>query len=99
MSRSTPIPYFPVPPQTYEHQYMAELVRAIALYAQQSTNPGEGRNTFTVFTNLQSGSDAGLETGAVFHVDGVLKVVVSRLPHVSGLSGTAAVGTVTVSTP
>jgi len=99
MSRNAPIPYFPVPPMDYEHRYMAELVRSIALYTQQARNPGEGRNTFTVFTNLQSGGDAGLETGTVFQVDGVLKVVVSRIPHVSGVSGTGAVGTVTVSTP
>jgi hypothetical protein len=36
-------------------------------------NPGEGRNTFTVFTALQT-DDSGLEDGAVFNHGGQLGV-------------------------
>jgi hypothetical protein len=98
MSRNVPIPYFPVPPMDYQQGYMAELVRAISLYTQQVQNPGEGRNTFTVFTNLQSENNAGLEVGTVFEVDGMLHVVKSNKPYVAGLSASGVLGAVTVST-
>jgi len=65
------------------------------VYLEQARNPGEGRNTFTVFTDLQS-NDVGLEPGAVFEVDGFLKVSRSGNPHPAGTSGTGTVGTVTV---
>ena len=98
MAQNVPTPYFPTPPMDYEPRYMAELVRAISLYAGQLNNPGEGRNTFTVFTNLQSESNAGLEVGAVFEVDGALHVVKSNKPYVAGLSASGVLGAVTVST-
>jgi hypothetical protein len=52
MSRNLTIPYFPNPPETYNQQYLSEVIRAFSLYVQQIQNPGEGRNTFTVFTDL-----------------------------------------------
>jgi len=69
MSRNLSVPYFPNAPQSYNPQYTAEVVRAFSLYVQQMQNPGEGRNTFTVFTNLQT-DDSALETGAIFNHDG-----------------------------
>jgi len=95
MSRNLVRPYFPVPPQGYDQSYFAEIIRSFSTYINQQQNPGEGRNTFTVFTNLQS-NDYGLETGAVFEADGFLKITKVNTPHVAGSSGTGGVGTVTV---
>ena len=98
MSRNLTLPFFPVPPEEYNHQYFAELVRAYSNYLQQMQNAGEGRNTFTVFTQLQT-DDNNLETGTVFNHGGYLKVSQINTPHVRGVSATGGVGAVTVSTP
>lgn len=37
---NVPVPYFPTPPGDYNRQYMAQLVRAFAVFAQQVSNPG-----------------------------------------------------------
>ena len=58
-------------------------------------NPGEGRNTFTVFTDLQT-DDSGLEAGAVFSHGGQLRVPVTYSPYVRGSQATGSVGTTTV---
>jgi len=97
-SRNLPLPFFPVAPETYDRRYMAEVVRAFSVYLVQMQNPGEGRNTFTVFTALQT-NDVGLEPGAVFQVDGVLRVSLADRPYPAGVGATGAVGAVTVSTP
>lgn len=96
-SRNVPKPFFPVPPQQYTRQYMAELVRAFSVYLEQVQNPGEGRATFMVLTNLQT-TDFGLEPGALFQQGGFVKVTQANTPHVGGLSATGSVGAVTVTT-
>ena len=98
MSRNLVRPFFPLPPNTYQQQYFAEVVRSFSNYIEQSQNPGEGRNTFIVLTNLQT-DDSGLETGALFQQDGFVKITLINKPHVRGSSATGQVGTVTVSTP
>ena len=97
MSRNLSFPYFPNAPDEYSQQYVAEVVRAFSLYIQQMQNPGEGRNTFTVFTNLQT-DDSGLETGAIFNHGGYVKISQINSPHVKGSVGTSAVGGVSVTT-
>jgi hypothetical protein len=97
MSRNLPLPYFAVPPGDYNQQYFAELVRSFSVYLTQQQNPGEGRNTQLVLTNLQT-DDSGLETGALFQQDGFVKIALINSPHVRGSAGTSAVGTVTVTT-
>ena len=97
MSRNLVVPYFPNAPQEYNQQYIAEIVRAFSVYVQQVQNPGEGRNTFSVFTNLQT-DDSGLETGAIFNHGGYVKIAQINIPHVRGSAGTSAVGSVTVTT-
>ena len=67
-SRNVPGPVFPVPPKEYDQRYMAELTRVFALYQQQIQNPGEGRNTTVVLTNVPT-STTNLESGTVY-VDG-----------------------------
>jgi hypothetical protein len=52
MSRSVPIPYFPVPPSQYSQNYLAEVTRAFSVYVQQSNNPGPLQATTLKLTNL-----------------------------------------------
>lgn len=91
----TPFTRFPNPPQDYDPRYLADMLRMFALYQQQAANPGQGRNTFTVFTALQD-SDQGLEVGAVFRDgNGFLKVTMPNMPNVGGVQATAGVGQIT----
>ena len=91
------IPFFPTPPADYNRQYMDDIVRTFSLYVSSINTPGEGRNTFTVFTNLQT-DDFNLETGAIFNHNGFVKISQLDSPHTRGVSGTSAVGSVTVTT-
>ena len=97
MSRNLVLPFFPVPPEQYDQQYMEEIVRSFSVYLNQIQNPGEGRHTELVLTNLQL-DDQGLEIGAIFKVGTTvnLKIVVADIPHVRGNSATGSVGSVTV---
>lgn len=95
-SRSLTLPYFPLPPKEYSQAFFAEFLRSFSTYMQQAQNPGEGRATFMVFTNLQS-NNVGLEVGAVFQSGGVLHVTMANMPYPAGNQITAAVGSVTVS--
>jgi hypothetical protein len=98
VSRNLPLPFLPVPPNEYSQDHFAEVIRALSVYMQNERNPGEGRNTFTVFTDLQT-NDVGLEPGSVFNHGGYLKVSELNTPHVQGSSASGTVGSVTVSTP
>jgi hypothetical protein len=95
MSRNLNLPFFPIPPQEYSNQYFEEVLRSYSTYLQNMQNPGEGRNTFTVFTALQT-DDSGLEVGAVFNHGGYLKVSEINTPHVRGSEATCSVGAVEV---
>jgi hypothetical protein len=97
MSRNLVRPFFPVAPKDYSSRYFDEIVRSFSVYLQQQQNPGEGRNTFTVFTGLQN-DDVGLEPGAVFNAGGFLKVAQTNTPHARGSAALGSVGTVTVVT-
>lgn len=95
MSRNLTLPFFPLPPEQYSSQYFVEVLRSQSTYMQNMQNPGEGRNTFTVFTNLQN-NDFGLESGTVFNHGGELRIPVIHSPYVQGSQATGSVGTVTV---
>lgn len=95
MASLTPVPFFPNAPQQYEQRYLAQVVQSFSLYARQNQAVGEGRNTFTVFTNLQT-DDSGLENGAVFQQNGFLKVALINSPHVRGVTSTGQTGQVSV---
>jgi len=97
MSRNLNLPFFPIPPQEYSNQYFEEVLRSYSTYLENMQNPGEGRNTFSVFTNLQT-DDSGLEPGAIFNHDGYVRVPLEHSPHVRGSQATGSVGTVTVTT-
>jgi hypothetical protein len=97
MSRNLAAPLFPLPPKEYDQRFFHEFVRAFSIYQSQVLNAGEGRNTFTVFTNLQS-NDQGLEPGAVFR-DGnyFLKIAALNRSNIGGLSASGGVGQITKS--
>jgi len=97
MSRNLVRPYFGIPPGNYDQAYFTELVRSFSVFLQQVQNPGEGRNTTIVLTNLQT-DDVGLETGTLFQQDGFVKVSLGNVPHVRGVSASGSVGTVGVVT-
>jgi hypothetical protein len=97
MSRNLVLPFFPIAPADYSQSYLNEIVRSFSTYLEQMQNPGEGRNTFMVLTNLQT-DDSGLETGALFQQGGFVKITLTDMPHVRGSSATGSVGAVTVTT-
>ena len=103
MPRNLNLPFFPVPPEEYSREYMAEVVRAFSVYLTQMQNPGEGRHTELTLTNFQT-DDQGLETGAVFEyrdvsgMMGNLKIVTADRSHSRGNAATSSVGSVTVTT-
>lgn len=98
MSRNLPLPFLAVPPAEYQQSYFSALVQSISTYMRNERNPGEGRHTTLVLTNLPT-SDQGLEVGALFEQDGFVKIAKANTPHVVGLLSTGSVGSVTVSTP
>ena len=97
MSRNLVLPFFPVPPEEYDQQYTAEIMRAFSIYLTQMQNPGEGRHTELVLTNVQT-DDQGLEVGALFKsgTTGNLKIAVADISNLRGNSATSSVGSVTV---
>ena len=97
MSRNLVLPFFPVPPEEYDQQYMTEVMRAFSIYLTQMQNPGEGRHTELVLTNVQT-DDQGLEVGAIFKSEttGNLKIAVADISNLRGNSATSSVGSVTV---
>lgn len=97
MSRNLPLPFLPTPPATYQQTYFFEVVRALSVYMESARNPGEGRHTRLVLTDLQT-TDQGLETGALFEQGGFVKITKPNTPHVGGLAAAGGVGAVTVTT-
>jgi len=90
-------PTFPCPPAEYNQFYFQDLTRSLEALVIAIRTAGEGRQTTIVLTNLQS-NDVGLEVGTIFQVDGVLRVSMANLPHVTGNSATGGVGSVSVTT-
>ena len=97
MSRNIPPPFFPIAPAIYDQRYFSELVRAFALFIEQQRNPGEGRHTSMVLTDLPD-SEFGLAPGSLFHDNGFVKIALSNLALGIGTAATGSVGSVTVST-
>ena len=84
-----------MPPDQYNRQYMAQVVRAFSVFVQQVNNPGDAVYSNLRLTNLPT-NDQGLQTGALFQHDGFVKITQANSPHVAGVSGTSVLGTVTV---
>lgn len=56
---NVPVPYFPTPPGEYDRQYMAQVIRAFAVFAQQVNNPGPIRGTTLTLNPSGAKIDAG----------------------------------------
>ena len=98
MDRRIALPVFGNPPLDYERAFFDDQVRKLNQLMALLKSPGEGRNTTIVLTNLPT-SDYGLEAGSVYMVDnGVLRISLPYAPYLSGISSTASVGAVTVTT-
>jgi hypothetical protein len=95
-TRNLPAPFFPYPPDSYDQNYFSDVVRSFALYIEQQRNPGESRATKMTFTNLPSGNDTNIENGALFEVNGVVKISKLDRPHCASNSATSGLGSVTV---
>ena len=91
MSRNLVRPFFADAPVSYSQSYFSEIVRSFSTYLVNMQNPGEGRHTFMVYTDLQT-DDVGLEPGTVFNYGGYLKGSAFNTPYVRGSSATGAVG-------
>jgi hypothetical protein len=59
MSSQNPVPYFPTPPNEYNKSYMAQVIRAFAVFAQQVNNPGPIRGTTLTLNPSGEKIDAG----------------------------------------
>ena len=80
-TRNVPAPLFPYPPDAYDQNYFSDVVRSFSIFVDQQRNPGEARGTKMTFTNLPSGDDTTLELGALFEVDGFVKISKLDRPH------------------
>ena len=83
MPSNSPAPFFPTPPTEYNRQYMAQLVRAFAVFVQQVNNPGDAIFTtlkltaLPTFANNAAAITGGLIAGDVYKTStGELRIVV-----------------------
>lgn len=83
MPSSAPAPYFPSPPGEYSQQYMAQVIRAFAVFVQQVNNPGEAVYStlkllnLPVYANNAAAVAGGLAPGQVYRTStGELRIVV-----------------------
>jgi len=95
-SNVTPFPRLPSPQGEIDSIYMTDLVRALESFISVVENPGGSRATDLTLTALQSGNDVGLELGALYELDGFVKITLANVSACSGISATSGLGTVTV---
>jgi hypothetical protein len=83
MTSSSPAPFFPTPPEEYNRQYMAQLVRAFSVFVQQANNPGDAIFTtlkltaLPIYANNAAAVAGGLIAGDVYKTStGELRIVV-----------------------
>mgnify|MGYP003118029564 CR=1 FL=1 len=89
-------PKLPTPSQDVTVQYLSDLVRALETVIENLQNPGPQRGTNQTLTKLQADNDVGLEPGALYQVDGFVKIALADVAACAGSVGTGAIGTVTV---
>jgi hypothetical protein len=83
MPSSSPPPFFPMPPDEYNRQYMAQVTRAFSVFVQQANNPGDAIFTtlkltaLPVYANNAAAIAGGLIAGDVYKTStGELRIVV-----------------------
>ena len=67
----SPVPFFPVPPEQYTQQYMAEVVRAFSVFATQITNPAIAK---PILIEIPTSSLSGDEVGTVYETNTILRI-------------------------
>jgi hypothetical protein len=97
MDRRLIFPRFENPPEDYNKKYFDNMVNMLNVLMVALRSPGVGRQTTMTLTDLPT-NDSGLEPGALFQVGGQVRISVTNIAYVQGLSGTGAVGTVTITT-
>jgi hypothetical protein len=90
-------PALPLAPTEYEQQHMSQLIGALRLYFTQLDSTVPLQVDGIRLLNLPT-SGYNLPDGTVFQVGEDLKIVVPYISYVFGVSATANVGTVTVTT-
>lgn len=83
MATNVPAPFFPTPPDQYNRQYMAQVVRAFSVFVQQVNNPGDAIFTtlkltaLPIYANNAAAVAGGLVEGDVYKTStGELRIVV-----------------------
>jgi hypothetical protein len=67
----SPVPFFPVPPPQYSQQYLAEITRAFATFAQQINNPALAK---PVLIEIPTSAQSGDEVGTVYESNTILRI-------------------------
>jgi hypothetical protein len=88
-------PALPLAPVEYDQQHMAQLIGALRLYFTQSDSNAALQLDGLRLLNLPT-SGYNLPEGTVFRDGEYLKIVLPNFAYVEGVSGTGAVGSVTV---
>lgn len=73
MTRRTPAPFFPVPPREYDRAYFQRVLQDFATYISRMDNPGQGRATTTVLTNVPTDT-TNIEVGTVYEQETNLRI-------------------------
>jgi hypothetical protein len=89
-------PALPLAPPKYDQQQLSQLIGVLRLYFTQLDSNVPLQVDGIRLLNLAT-SGYNLPNGTVFRVGEDLKVVVPNISYLFGVSGTGAVGTVTVS--
>jgi hypothetical protein len=88
-------PALPLAPLEYDQQHMSQLIGALRLYfTQQDSNVPLQMDGLRLLNLATSGYN--LPEGTVFRDGEFLKIVLPNFAYLQGVSGTANVGTVTV---
>ena len=67
----SPVPFFPVPPPQYSQQYLSEITRAFATFAQQINNPALAK---PVLIEIPTSAQSGDEVGTVYESNTILRI-------------------------
>lgn len=96
MTIRSPVPHFNTPPKEYDRRHFAEFVRSFSQYARAMQNPGEGRHTRLVMTNMPT-DDVNVEPGMLYRHGNVVMISLASIAAVAGSAMTISAGSVTVS--
>ena len=88
-------PALPLAPVEYDQQHMSQLIGALRLYFSQADSNASLQIDGLRLLNLPT-SGYNLQEGTVFRDGEFLKIALPNFAYVQGVSGTGAVGSVTV---